>query len=223
MCGRISTDELIPDDLKELFHLANTSPFQQRYNIAPTSQIHAIREHNNNRTLDALRWGLIPHWAKDKTIKVSAFNARLETLTKKPFFREPIKHKRCIIPVSGFYEWQKLGEKKQPYYIYRADKKPLAFAGLWDKWADLTTGEVIESCTIVTLPATHQMARIHERMPAVLETDFFATWLDPGFKETQLLQDVLCAPREDVLEMFPVSSFVGNAAHDGEECVQRLE
>lgn len=223
MCGRISTAELIPDDLKELFHLANTQPFQQRYNIAPTSQIPAIREHNNNRTLDSLRWGLIPHWVKDKTIKAATFNARLETLTQKPFFRDPIRHKRCIIPASGFYEWQKQGEKKVPYYIYRGDQKPLAFAGLWDKWCDKNTGEIIESCSIVTLPATHPMAQIHERMPVVLEADFFDTWLDPEFHETRMLQDVLCAPQVNVLEMYPVSSYVGNAAHDGEKCVQRLE
>ena len=222
MCGRLSTAELIPEDLKKLFALASAPPFLQKYNIAPTLQIPAIREQNNQRTLDSLRWGLIPHWVKDQKIKVTAFNARLETLTQKPFFRDPIRHQRCIIPASGFYEWQKQGDKKQPYYIYRADHTPLALAGLWDRWVDPATGEKIESCTIVTLPATHPMQQIHERMPAVLEPDFFDTWLDPGFKETHLLRDVLSAPKEGVLEMYPVSSYVSNAAHDGEKCKEQL-
>jgi putative SOS response-associated peptidase YedK len=151
---------------------------------------------------------------------VSAFNARVETLTKKPFFRDPFKSKRCIIPASGFYEWHKQGDKNQPYYIYRADKQPIAFAGLWDVWMDKETGGAIESCSIITVPATHQMAEIHDRMPAVLEAELFDTWLDPGFRETHVLQDILRALKP-VLEMYPVSSYVSNSRNDGEKCIER--
>ena len=182
MCGRISTANLLADDISAMFRISTIPFIFKSYNIAPTLPIPAIREQNDIRSLGTLRWGFIPHWAKDKNIKASSFNARVETLTHKPFFRDSIRTKRCIIPATGFYEWQKQGKKKQPYYCYRVDQKPLALAGLWDVWADKVTGETIESCTIVTVPAIGRMAEIHERMPAVLEVAFFDTWLTRGLK-----------------------------------------
>jgi len=222
MCGRISTAGISADILKAHFDIDSEFPFTLSYNVAPTLEIPAIIEQNNIRKLEAFRWGLIPHWARDKNILATAFNARAETLTQKPLFRGSIKSKRCLVLATGFYEWQKRGGKKQPYYIYRSDKRPLAFAGLWDIWEDNITGEAIESCTIITIPATHQMTQIHERMPAVLESEIFDTWLDPEFNETEVLQDILIAPKEDVLEMYPVSSYVSNSRNDGEECIERV-
>jgi putative SOS response-associated peptidase YedK len=222
MCGRISTAGISADILKANFDIDSVFPFTLSYNVAPTLQIPAIIEQNNIRKLEAFRWGLIPHWARDKNIMATAFNARAETLTQKPLFRDSIKSKRCLVLATGFYEWQKRAGKKQPYYIYRSDKRPLAFAGLWDIWEDNITGEAIESCTIITIPATHQMTQIHERMPAVLESEIFDTWLDPEFNETEVLQDILIAPKEDVLEMYPVSSYVSNSRNDGEECIERV-
>lgn len=221
MCGRLSTANLLAEDLAGLFQLNTIPDYLQSYNIAPSLQIPAIREEHQLRSLANLKWGLIPHWTRDKNLKASTFNARVETLTQKPFFRDSFKTRRCIIPVTGFYEWQKQGEKKQPYYIFRADQQPLALAGLWDRWTDKLSGETIESCTIVTVPALHRMAEIHERMPAILEAEFFATWLDPGFKETHVLQDIIRLP-QDVVTMYPVSSYVNNARHAGEKCIERL-
>ncbi len=152
----------------------------------------------------------------------TAFNARAESVVHKPLFRESIKSKRCLVLATGFYEWQVSCGKKQPYYIFRADKRPLAFAGLWDVWEDDVTGEAIESCTIITTAATHQMIPIHERMPVVLERDIYDTWLDPEFNETDVLQELLIAPKQDVLEMYPVSNYVSNSRNDGEECIERL-
>lgn len=222
MCGRISTADLSSDLLKLEFQVVNAEQFSQGFNIAPTLQVPAVRQHNNKRYLSALRWGLVPHWSKDKDMKVLVFNARIETLSQKPFFRDPIKHKRSIIPASGFYEWQKQGDKKQPYYIYRADKQPLALAGLWDVWTDKASGETIESCAIVTIPATHQMEQIHDRMPAVLEREHYDAWLDPELTDAHALLDVLRSPSEDVLEMYPVSIYVSNARNDGDKCIERL-
>lgn len=221
MCGRISTAGLSADSLRAHFDIDGPFPFTLSYNVAPTLQIPAIVEEGDRRKLEAFRWGLIPHWARDLKIKGSSFNARVETLTQKPFFRESIKSRRCIVPATGFYEWQKQGCTKQPYYIYRRDNDPLAFAGLWDVWVDKVAGETIESCAIITVPATGQMAVIHERMPAVLEAELFDTWLDPEFKDTHVLQDILRTPK-DVLAMYPVSSYVGNSRHEGEKCIQRL-
>lgn len=222
MCGRISTADLSADSLKVYFNLDSVLPFTQSYNLAPTLQVPAIREQNHRRSLTPLKWSLIPHWARDKHVKASTFNAREETLTQKPFFRDSFRSRRCIVPASGFYEWQKQGDNKQPYYIWRSDKQPLAFAGLWDVWADKAAGDTIESCTIITVPATHQMAEIHERMPAVLEVEFFDTWLDPEFKETHVLQDLLRLDRDDVFEMHPVTSYVNNSSHDGPKCIEKL-
>ncbi len=222
MCERISTAGISADSLKTHFDIDSEFPFTLSYNVVPTLQIPAIIEQNNSRKLEPFRWGLIPHWVKDKNIIATAFNARAETLTQKPLFRDSIKSKRCLVLASGYYEWQKQGGKKQPYYIYRADKRPLAFAGLWDVWEDMITGEAIESCTIITVAATQQMKQIHARMPVVLESEIYDTWLDPEFNETDVLQDLLIAPKEDVLEMHPVSSYVSNLRNDGEECIERL-
>ncbi len=214
MCGRISTAGISADSLKAHFDIDSEFPFTLSYNIAPTFQIPAIIGQDNSRKLEAFRWGLIPHWAKDKNIMATAFNARAETVAHKPLFRDAIKSKRCLVLASGFYEWQNQYGKKQPYYIYRADKRPLAFAGLWDVWEDNITGEAIESCTIITTSATHQMTQIHERMPVVLESDLYETWRDPEFHETDVLQAVLIAPNDNVLEMYPVSRCVSNSRYD---------
>ena len=222
MCGRISTAGISADSLKAHFDIDGEFPFTLGYNIAPTLQIPAIIEQDNRRKLEPFRWGLIPHWVRDKNIMATAFNARAESVVHKPLFRESIKSKRCLVLASGFYEWQVHCGKKQPYYIYRADKRPLAFAGLWDVWEDDVTGEAIESCTIITTSATHQMIQIHERMPVVLECESYDTWLDPEFNETDVLQNILIAPKDDVLEMYPVSSYVSNSRNDGEECIERL-
>jgi len=222
MCGRFSTADLSSSSLKLSFELASTAPFTPSYNIAPTLKVPAIRAHNRVRDLNLLRWGLIPHWSKDKVVKYPAFNARIETLTQKPFFRDPVKHKRCIIPASGFYEWHRQGHTKQPFYIYRANSLPLAFAGLWDVWTDTETGESIESCAIVTTPANSQMKQIHERMPAILESEHYAAWLDPELTDAHALLDLLRSPGEDLLEMYPVSSYVSNARNDGKKCIERI-
>jgi putative SOS response-associated peptidase YedK len=222
MCGRTSTADLSADSLKTHFGLDNTIPFLKSYNVAPTLQMPAIREQDHIRSLCSLRWGLIPHWSNDTKIALHTFNARIETLTQKPSFRESIKSKRCIVPASGFYEWQKLEQVKQPYYIYRADKQPIAFAGLWDKWVDKESGETVESCSIVTMPATSLMAEIHDRMPAILEPEHFDVWLDPEFKEPHVLLDILKA-EELALKIYPVSSYVSNSRNDGKKCIERMD
>jgi len=155
-------------------------------------------------------------------MRILAFNARIETLTEKPFFRDPIKHKRCIIPASGFYEWQKIDDMKQPYYIHRTDKQPLAFAGLWDSWSDINTGEVVESCTIVTVPAIHQKEQIHDRMPAILEVNHYGEWLDESEPDVGGLLSTLRSPCRDALRMYPVSSYVNNVSNDGTSCIVPL-
>lgn len=169
-----------------------------------------------------MKWGLIPHWGKERETNLHLVNARIETLGQKPSFRESFRTKRCIIPASGFYEWQKQGKSKQPFYIQRQDREPMAIAGLWDVWTDPASGEVVESCAIITVAANEQVQAIHDRMPAILEAEHFDRWLDPTFKETHVLQDILSLRRE-VLELYPVSSYVNNARNDGEACLAPLQ
>ena len=221
MCGRISTADLSKTTLAEYFGLLQAAPFTPSYNIAPGAPVPAIRQKSGGRVLDLLHWGLIPAWAKDREIARHTFNARLETVAEKPSFRKAIRQRRCIVPASGFYEWQQQGEAKQPYYIHRADRAPLALAGLWERWLDPAAGEV-ESCSLVTMPAVAPMAAIHHRMPAVLEPEHFPLWLDPQIHEPHLLEDVLKAEAH-VLALYPVSAFVSNARHDGAQCIEPLQ
>ena len=222
MCGRISTADLSKTTLSEYFGLMETAPFAPRYNIAPSLPVPAVRDTDEGRVLEPRHWGLIPHWAKDRDIARHTFNARLETVAEKPSFRQAIKKRRCIVPVSGFYEWQKVGATKQPYYIHRADSKPLALAGLWESWTDTSTGEIVESCSIVTMGAVAPMKAIHHRMPAVLEPAHFDAWLDPQVTDPGPLADLLRAG-ENVLALHPVSTFVSNARNEGAECIAPLE
>jgi len=128
-----------------------------------------VRSHDGDRTLDMLRWGLVPWWAKDIKVGFSNINAKAETVAEKPAYRDAFKERRCIIPADGFYEWKKLDPKtKQPYAIVMEDRSVFGFAGLWERWKNRTTGETIQSCTIVTTTPNKICAPIHDRMPAIL-------------------------------------------------------
>jgi putative SOS response-associated peptidase YedK len=223
MCGRFSIADLKISELQKIFDLKHITPFDHpSYNVAPTLWIPAIRAHENNLYLDTLRWGLIPHWAKDKSIGNRMINARMETLAEKPSFKKPFMSHRCIIPAQGFYEWQKLADRKQPFFIFRADKKPITFAGLWEHWVDKETGEVIESCTIITTKASRLLEKIHDRMPVIFEYEKAKQWLDPEIKDVNELNDILDGPGVVELDMYPVSDYVNSVKNDGEKCVERV-
>lgn len=221
MCGRVSLGELTASSIKTLYGVDTEVTLPKSYNVPPSSSVPAVRRQGDDCSLALLKWGLVPHWSKDSTIAQHTFNARLETLTQKPSFRESFRTKRCIVTVSGFYEWQKKATSKQPYYIHREDGQPLSFAGLWDQWKDTKTGTVTESCTIITTEATGKMGEIHHRMPAILEAADFKTWLDPHFKETHVLRDLL-ESREPALDLYKVSTYVSNVRNDGPKCVEQM-
>ncbi|MGD8725986.1 MAG: SOS response-associated peptidase, partial [Gemmatimonadales bacterium] len=167
-------------------------------------------------------WGLIPSWAKDPTIGNRMINARAETVATKPAFEGAFKHRRCLIPADGFYEWQKTGSRKQPYYIGRRDGSVFAFAGLWERWAD-EGHDPIETFTIITTTPNDLLAPIHDRMPVILPTDRYDEWLDPANTETEALQSLLGpAPAAD-LTATPVSTYVNSPHNEGPECVRPLE
>src|SRR5215211_6449434 len=148
MCGRYAqrTD---PKRLAKEFKVAEVPEVEPRYNIAPTQDILGVVESADGREMKFYKWGLIPSWAKDKSMGARLINARSETVTEKPSFREAFKRRRAIIPADGIYEWQRTDDRKQPYFIRMRDGSLFGFAGLWDRWRN-EEGEVIESCSILT-------------------------------------------------------------------------
>jgi putative SOS response-associated peptidase YedK len=171
-----------PELIEEYFALTEavgTAP-QARYNLTPGQAVAAVREHDGRRRLDRLSWGLVPFWAKDVGIGRRLINARLESLAEKPAFREAVSRRRCLIPASGFYEWGEAerGRKKQPYFIAPVREPLLALAGLWERWRT-PAGDKLETCVIVTVAASPELAAIHDRMPLLVPREAHAMWLDP--------------------------------------------
>jgi putative SOS response-associated peptidase YedK len=170
MCGRF-TNKAKPEQIQSEFKVGSKNPnlYEPRFNIAPSQMIDVVFEPESERILSQLKWGLVPSWSKDAQTFKGLINARAETLTEKPSFREAFKSRRCIIPASGFYEWQKQAKgAKQPFYFYLKDKEVFGFAGLWESWVDKTTGEGLETCTIITTEANDVLKPVHERMPVIL-------------------------------------------------------
>ena len=221
MCGRFALGYQV-EDVAEYFGVAAPLYFEARCNIAPSQKIPAIiLNDKRQRELRMFRWGLIPSWAKSPSIGSRLINARAETVAEKPAFRSAFKHRRCLIPVSGFYEWMREGNRKHPYLIQMRDSGIFAFAGLWERWEH--EGEVIESCTILTTTANDLVQRIHERMPVILEPENYTAWLDTGDSPAEALQTLLRPFPSDRMEMRPVSDAVNNPRNDSLECLAHPE
>ncbi len=180
------------------------------YNIAPTDSAWVVgRKADGTHEAVRVRWGLLPHWAKDLRAGVRAINARAETLAEKPTFRDAFERFRCLVPVTGFYEWAKGGPEKVPYSITGEGGAPLVFAGLLGRTFKLgVDGQPVDTFSIITVPANPLMSRIHDRMPAVLPDDAWRTWLDPAGPPEALRE--LLRPFEHPLTAWPVSRAVGN-------------
>ncbi len=219
MCGRFT---LVADAevLKNRFSLKNMDHLDvhKRYNIAPTQDVLTVIHDGLQNKAGFLRWGLIPHWTKDKSIGNKMINARVETINTKPSFRTLLERRRCLVIADGFYEWKKMKEKKQPYHILLKTKEPFAFAGLWDKWED--GNEVIYSCTIITTKSSGEMEDIHTRMPIILDKEQEEIWLDRSMKNTEVLKNLLTVDmNEERLDYYKVSSIVNSPKVDNEACL----
>jgi putative SOS response-associated peptidase YedK len=222
MCGRFTLFEADKILSKE-FGVSNVPPLSPRYNIAPSQPVIAARATSTDcgREIALLRWGLIPSWSKDPAIGNRLINARAETASEKPSFRNAFRRHRCLIPTNGFYEWQRLERGKQPYFVRMRDERLFAFAGLWDRWESPDAG-VIETCTILTTAANTVLAPIHDRMPVILPQTDYGRWLDPALLNTDSLAPLLVPfPPEDMLA-FPVSSRVNAHTADDERCIAPL-
>ncbi len=208
-------------DLARRFELAQEPPLEARYNIAPTQAVAVIRPDGSAdlpRRLDMLRWGLVPFWSKDPVGGAPLINARAETAATKPAFRAAYRHRRCLIPADGFYEWKRESGKKQPYFISMSDDKVFAFAGLWEHWEN-PEGSVIESCTILTTSANELVQSIHDRMPVILDPRNYHVWLDPKTKVAAILQDLLKPYPGQEMTMRAVHPRMNKASYDAADCV----
>jgi putative SOS response-associated peptidase YedK len=183
-----------------------------RYNIAPTQSVIVVGD-DGKRYMKQMRWGLIPSWAKDPSIGNKMINARAETVAEKPAYRSALKKRRCLVPADGFYEWQKLGNVKQPMRIVLKSHEPFGFAGLWEEWMS-PEGEGVLSCVIITTEANELLKSVHDRMPVILTREAEAMWLDPKIQEPERLLALLKQYPPDQMEFYPVSREVNSPAID---------
>lgn len=202
----------------DTFSETRLNPFQLRYNVAPTTYVPGIRYIDFKRKLSPFKWGLIPAWAKDMKIATSAINARGETVHEKPMFRAAFKARRCLIPVSGYYEWKPEGKIKRPYNVHRPDDEPMMFAGLWESWKPPEGGEPIESCTIVTTSSAPEIDWLHDRMPVILDENQLDEWMDPENKDVESLKRFI-RPYAGPLNTHKLEPIVNSVKNQGPECL----
>ena len=203
MCGRfvLLTDLQI---VTESFHVRNVAcEYRPGNNISPGQQIVAVLRKDDQNSLVNFRWGLIPSWAKDPSVGNKMINARAETVSEKPSFREAFKKRRCLIVADGFYEWQKLDRKKMPYKFSLKSGQPFGFAGLYETWMS-PEKEPIHTCTIITTEPNELMQPIHNRMPVIVKKELEDLWIDPDNHDQKELLAILKPYFSEEMIMSPV-------------------
>ena len=219
MCGRFTLHANLKE-IQETFKVDEviTEPTPS-YNVAPTQQVYAVVQHDGKSVLEAMRWGLIPFWAKDASIGSKMINARAETLTEKSSFSRPLKNQRCLIVADGFYEWRKEGTAKIPTYIHLKSGKPFGFAGLYDTWKS-PEGELLTTCTIITTGPNEVTAPIHDRMPVIMPARSYTTWLNPANHDMEKLMALLAPYKASEMEAWPVARLVNSPANNTPELIK---
>lgn len=219
MCGRY-VQASSPALLAERFDAddVRVEEHEPDFNVTPRRDVPIVAATGEHRVLDSVRWGLVPSWAKDVSIGDRLINARAETVAEKPAYRTSFEKRRCLIPADGFFEWQRVAgrKQKQPYFIARADREPMAFAGLYAVWKDRDDpdAEWLRSCVIVTTDANDALAPIHDRMPVILDEGSWDEWLDPANHDTEALRRLLVpAPSGDFV-FHPVSTRVNRPTNN---------
>ncbi len=242
MCGRYASSRR-PEDLVEEFEVADlrvSTPLAADYNVAPTKEVYAVvtrppkAEEAATRQLRVVRWGLVPFWAKDPSIGSRMINARMETVTEKPAFRQAFAKRRCLLPADGYYEWYATEQRtkagkpvKQPFFIHPSDGSVMAMAGLYEIWRDPTRDEDDPqrfrwTCTVLTTTAEDAVGHIHDRMPLLVEPERYADWLDPGEDDPETLRSLLVPAAPGRLEAYPVSTSVNNVRNNGPELLEPI-
>lgn len=222
MCGRFTLFDSA-DFLAEGFGLAEAPSLAPRYNIAPSQAVAAVRIPPGGRAREMvlLRWGLIPSWAKDRSLGNRMINARAETVAAKPAFRSAIRRRRCLVPANGFYEWKRTDGRKQPYYIRTRDGKIFAFAGLWESWEG-PGGEAVESCALLTTAPNDLLLPIHDRMPVILSPRDYDLWLSPEIRDIQVLSPLFRPYPSEEMTAYPVRTLVNNPKTDEPGLIEPL-
>lgn len=239
MCGRYAAKK-DPATLATEFDAVDATGGEHRgpdYNVAPSRQVFTVVERHprddtgeanparTERSLRLMKWGLVPHWAKDPSVGNRMINTRSESAAEKPAFRAALKSRRCIIPADGWYEWRRDGKVKQPFFMTPADGSSIAMAGLWSTWKDKEAdaeADPLVSYTILTTDAIGQLTEIHERMPLLLPRESWAAWLNPDLED---VSELLTPAPELVaaLELRPVSDAVNSVRNNGPELMARHE
>jgi putative SOS response-associated peptidase YedK len=257
MCGRF-TLTTPTDEISEYFRILEglegsaRGRLRPRYNIAPTQPVACVRRTATSdtepstpggspaRELVELRWGLIPHWAKDLAIGSRMINARSESVADKPAYREAFRKRRCLVVADGFYEWKRLEGAKQPYFIHMEDRRPFAFAGLWARWkprgdqldkivapgktdVPLSADGRVESCAFLTIGPNELTETIHDRMPVILPRKHWDTWLDPELQDADELSNLLRPYPANEMRAHPVSTHVNKSTNDDPACIEPLK
>ena len=224
MCGRYRLSrrkQILEEQFAADWDDADWSP---RYNIAPTQFVPVVRQNPKtaSRELSLVRWGLVPSWAKDSSTGAAMINARSETAASKPAFCDALKFRRCLIPADGFYEWQRVGNAKQPYCFEVNRGEMFSFAGLWGTWND-PNGKALETCSILTTTANELTAPVHHRMPVILDSQCYDQWLDPSIKDTTAVSEFLKPFDAQLMRCFAVSTRVNRTTNDDAECSAQVE
>ena len=218
MCGRFSLTADLGELVRRFEFEGDWLELEPNYNVAPTQNVLTVIDAGENRRGGFMRWGLIPHWAKNPAVGSPMINARAETVAQKPAFRDALKRRRCLVLADGFYEWQKVGRGKRPMRVVLKSREPFAFAGLWESWRN-PEGDVIRSCTVVTTEANDLLRPIHERMPVILPRELEGFWLDGDVTDSAVLTDALVPYPEDPMEVYEVSPLVNKATNNGPDLI----
>ncbi len=219
MCGRYFLHSSL-DQLTELFGEMDAPRLAPRYNIAPSQPVPVVHENAlGQRQMTFMRWGLVPAWSKGPDNRFHMINARAESIAEKPAYRAAYRYRRCLIPADGFYEWAPSPGGRKPYVLQPEDGKPVAFAGIWEDWMD-AEGNQLDSCAVVTTAANMQVRAVHQRMPVILQQQYFACWLDRHLQKPAEVTPLLEHNRTPQLQVYPVGKGVNNPQHDGPELIR---
>jgi putative SOS response-associated peptidase YedK len=225
MCSRYNLTTPL-EAVRAYFQVANGEPYPPRYNIAPTQPVLIVRlDEVRRRELALVRWGLIPGWAKDPARLSLMINARAEGAAEKASFRGAMRHRRCLVPANGFYEWTGKSGAREPHLVRRPDSELMAFAGLWESWLG-ADGSEIDTMAILTVTASAALAALHDRMPAILLPEHFDAWLDTRAFSAEMAAEMLRPAPDGLLEYITVDPRLNNVRNEGPDlikpCSQRL-
>ncbi|MGE5535816.1 MAG: SOS response-associated peptidase [Acidobacteriota bacterium] len=218
MCGRYVLTSA-PEVFRNLFRYEERPNFPPRYNVAPTQPIAIVRLVEGKRQFALVRWGLLPAWVKDPKTFSLVINARGESVLDKPAFRNAMRHRRCLIPADGFYEWQNAGDRKRPFFVRTKSGEPFAFAGLWETWTG-PGGEEVETAAIVTTVANRALAAIHHRMPVIVPPEAFDLWLNTRDVDARTASSLIAPAPDSLLEAYEISTAVNRVANDSPSLIE---